>query len=245
MAQLYGKSSEYLLSQKLKNKYKALWVASWIFVSVAVYWLVIAYYRATWNSVILGTILLIVVNIVLHTIGGVFIRHAYKYKKGIRGENYVLQELLKLPDTYMIFRNIYIPHNFGNIDFIVLGPSGAYILETKYVNGLIDFDGNDLLCNGNLLEGKHVVAQVEKQFWDLHNYLKNTINEDIFISPIIVFVYGNLKEHFEYAPIKKTIRIIDHRTIYKFFTSITHLDPKYPYLQVKRQLEKISTEHSN
>jgi hypothetical protein len=164
----------------------------------------------------------------------------FQYKSGITGEEIVLRELLRLPDEYMIFRNIHLPHILWDIDFTVIGPSGIYIIEVKKVRGEIEFDGKELLCSGKLLEGKSVISQVQSQYWGLHNYLKTTTNESVFISTIIVFVNSSLKHSFGFDPVKEYIRVMDYRDIYTFLSSLPSRDNSNQYAKVGKQLEIVA-----
>src|SRR5690606_36883718 len=62
-----------------------------------------------------------------HVIGG------YRVKKEF--ENQVLDELLNLPDTYWIAHNIEFP--FGEVDAVVVGPTGVFVLDAKYWSGIV------------------------------------------------------------------------------------------------------------
>lgn len=69
--------------------------------------------------------------------------HAGTIKRaGARGEDATLQILSSLPDSYSIFNQVYLPNKesrTGNteLDFIVVGPNGVFVIEVKHNNSKI------------------------------------------------------------------------------------------------------------
>ncbi len=63
-----------------------------------------------------------------------------RYAKGEAGERLVSQALETLDDTYYIVHDAQIPR--ANIDHVVLGPNGIFVLETKHYSGLIHCQGD-------------------------------------------------------------------------------------------------------
>lgn len=51
--------------------------------------------------------------------------------KGLEGENIVLEQLNTLPENYFVFHDVKLPGGYGNIDHIVVGPTGLFVIETK------------------------------------------------------------------------------------------------------------------
>ncbi|OYT61918.1 MAG: hypothetical protein B6U69_02725 [Thermofilum sp. ex4484_15] len=54
----------------------------------------------------------------------------FSYSRGLSGEIKVLRELQSLPDDYVVVHSLPIP-NLGDLDFVVVGPSGVYAIEVK------------------------------------------------------------------------------------------------------------------
>jgi hypothetical protein len=69
--------------------------------------------------------------------------------KGAEGEMVVSEYLNELSRKYIILNDVTLPGHYGNIDHIVLGPNGIFVIETKNFSGsyIIDDDqwlyGND------------------------------------------------------------------------------------------------------
>lgn len=62
---------------------------------------------------------------------------------GAEGEETVAEYLSLLGDPYRVIHDIVLPNMRGNIDHLVLGPNGVFVIETKNNNGFIS-------CNGDL-----------------------------------------------------------------------------------------------
>jgi len=72
--------------------------------------------------------------------------YAYKsyvvWSSGPKGEEMVLESLKELGDDYVLLKNVVIPPNSGDTDYIVVGPTGIFVIETKNVGGVV-------VCNGD------------------------------------------------------------------------------------------------
>jgi len=55
----------------------------------------------------------------------------YSWKKGLEGEKTVNKFLEELPQDYFIFYDVKLPGSKGNIDNVVIGPNGIFVVETK------------------------------------------------------------------------------------------------------------------
>lgn len=66
-------------------------------------------------------------------------------KSGIDGENMANGCIALLPDSYTAFRNITITfkNKSSEIDILIVGPTGVFVVETKNLNGGIYGDIND------------------------------------------------------------------------------------------------------
>ncbi|WP_273000884.1 nuclease-related domain-containing protein [Hydrogenibacillus schlegelii] len=108
--------------------------------------------------------------------------------QGARGEERVETILSTLPDTYDVFHDL--PCPVGNIDHIVVGPTGIFVIETKSHRGeiTVSSDGS-LLRDGRPLE-KNVVSQVWRQTMWLKEILESRLGHSVFIHPFLVFVNG-------------------------------------------------------
>jgi Flp pilus assembly protein TadG len=70
---------------------------------------------------------------------------AARQSMGLLGERHVAMELERaLPEAYVVINGIKLPRGAGDIDHLVIGPTGVFVLETKTMAGRIECnsDGN-------------------------------------------------------------------------------------------------------
>ena len=76
-------------------------------------------------------------------------------ESGLRGETRVAQILARLPDAFHVINDLTTP--FGNLDHVVIGPTGVFILDAKNWRGLITPDGKgEILLNGRPANQPHL-----------------------------------------------------------------------------------------
>lgn len=230
---------DYLTEQKLKFKNSGLVLILFLVLALIPYWLLQYYFKFSMVPSLLISFIFVTFSIFGFWLVSYLKYRAVRFKKGISGETETLQELNLLSPEYKVFKNIKFEGLYGNIDFVVVGPTGIYIVESKKVSGLIDFDGKELLCNGRLLENKHVLYLVRDQYWKLHNYLKDVLKEDLFVLPIIVFVNGSFNKEFGFTPIAEQTYAIHLSNLPRFITSRSQYTYKVPVEEVQKVVEKL------
>jgi hypothetical protein len=80
-----------------------------------------------------------------------YLREYRVYNAGWAGEKQITKLLSgKLNDDYLLLNGLYLRNGGGDIDHVVLGPNGVFVLETKNWSG-------DITCNGDEWQrgGKH------------------------------------------------------------------------------------------
>jgi len=150
------------------------------------------------NELLLGTILLIAtvyIGIRLYTNGAV---NGRSWNKGITGEKTVAHYLNQLPEDYFIFNDVKFPGSYGNLDHVVIGPNGIFVIETKNYGGffIVKEDGwyykkGDYIKESRSQPGKQVMRNV----MSLKNFLeKNNVKTyGVWIDPIVSLVNNNFK----------------------------------------------------
>lgn len=75
--------------------------------------------------------------------------------KGAAGEVAVGLRLREFPDEFRVIHDLATPS--GNLDHIVVGPTGVFIIDTKNWRGVVASDGNgELTLNGQALDKPYV-----------------------------------------------------------------------------------------
>ncbi len=121
------------------------------------------------------------------------------YKKGILGEDAVTSMLKNLNDSYYLINDVTLPNSYGNIDHIVLGPNGIFVIETKNYEGTIINNGDEWSRRYKSKYGHkdYAIASISKQAKrnavTLKNFLSDIIKgKNYFVNSAIVFTSENI-----------------------------------------------------
>jgi hypothetical protein len=107
-----------------------------------------------------------------------------KYDRGAKAEERVEEVLSLLNDNYYVLHDIKIGR--GNIDHVVVAPSGIYTIETKSHKGKITASSEELLLN-DLPLPKDFLSQAYAEAMAIKDYLKKVSGRSYFVQPILVF----------------------------------------------------------
>lgn len=99
----------------------------------------------------------LITAIILLIIYAIIKKRANNFVVGLEGENDIDRELKNLGSNY-IYISDGLNTDHGNIDKIIIGPTGIWTLEVKSHKGTITFDGQSLLRN-NLPLDKNFLGQ--------------------------------------------------------------------------------------
>lgn len=144
-----------------------------------------------------------------------FFGRSSNYRKGAKGENAVKNALSKLSNEYTLYNDINFPDRSGNIDHILLGSNGIFVIETKNWSG-------DVSCNDDewSINHKRLSRSPSKQVTRNVMRVKDILNKDIWIDGIIVFTNNRMKGLNR-----------NHKTV-----SILKLDELYDHILQNRQI---------
>jgi hypothetical protein len=78
-----------------------------------------------------------------------------RLRRGILGEEAVADVLAGLPSSYWVLHGVWTGH--GDVDHVIIGPTGVFALETKAWEGTFYRSRGQLYCNGKPAE--HVLQQ--------------------------------------------------------------------------------------
>lgn len=108
------------------------------------------------------------------------------YLQGLFGEDDIAVSLKELSDQYSVYADVKIKPKTGNIDYVVIGPTGLFTIEVKSHRGIISFNGLELARKNGKLE-KDFLKQAMSEAISLHDYLRERLETEIFIKPVVVF----------------------------------------------------------
>ena len=82
-------------------------------------------------------------------------KNRQNWQRGAKGENIVGEKLTNFPDDFCVINDLTTP--FGNLDHVVIGPTGVYVLDAKSWRGIVASDGKgELLLNGQPTDKQQV-----------------------------------------------------------------------------------------
>jgi hypothetical protein len=104
--------------------------------------------------------------------------------RGAKGEEKVARILEALPDDYTIIHDL--PCPLGNIDHVVIGPHGVFVVETKAHGGKVTTAEGQLVLNGKRPDKDFVGQALGNALW-----LKRSLGEgpglDVWVEAVLVF----------------------------------------------------------
>ena len=117
-------------------------------------------YRNQSLGLVLGGIVLLLVGFYVHIIlvllsftlfifAGIVWNKQKTWNIGAQGEVSVIRVLRNLDPSFKKIHDVFLPGNGGNIDHVVVGPTGVFVIETKNHSGIIR-------CNGDYWARKKV-----------------------------------------------------------------------------------------
>lgn len=105
--------------------------------------------------------------------------------QGAGGELGVRMTLRGLDDRFRVLGSVVIG-NKGDIDFIVVGPTGVWVIEVKSHKGRIRVENNRLLRDDRPFD-KDFLRQVWGATYALKDELKRRFSKTLHIQPVVVF----------------------------------------------------------
>lgn len=112
-------------------------------------------------------------------------RDRLNFRKGATGEAQIGYVLDAFPDEYRVVHDL--ATSFGNIDHVVIGPSGVYIVDTKNWKGVVASDGSgELLLNGKPTQ-KPEVKNLSRAIMNVKDKIKTLSGLGPYITGILAF----------------------------------------------------------
>lgn len=123
-------------------------------------------------------------------------RRALQAHVGEQAEQNVAAALRELPRDYHVFHDL--TFKGFNVDHVVVGPNGIFLIESKSQQGKITTDGTVLKRNG-MPFFQDCIRQCWRQTYNLRDHLHNNGAAGAFIIPVICFDRANVELD---APVK-------------------------------------------
>jgi hypothetical protein len=172
----------------------------------------------------------LIIAVLLSVLGLFILKKVDPFLKGLEGEADISSELKKLPPEYTFFSDIETDQKMGNIDKVLIGPSGVWVIEAKNMFGKFTSDGNRLLQNGHVME-KDILNQVWAENYAVRDLIKSKTGIDITPQPVIVFSSPHASLHFGFNKVKG-VYVIGKKWINDLITQ--HLTTKLDSVNVEK-----------
>ena len=116
------------------------------------------------------------------------------WRKGAVGEWLTAETLKALPDSFAVINDV--TQKLGNIDHVVVGPTGVYVIDVKNWKGTVKADGKgELLVNGNPAD-KPAIKSMLRAVMDFQNKLKALTEKDYFVRGVMDFPIAYVEADF-------------------------------------------------
>jgi len=160
---------------------------------------------------------------------------------GAEEEEIVAKHLSLLGDPYRVVHDVVLPNMRGNIDHIVFGPNGVFVIETKNNNGLIS-------CNGDLSMQRKVgqlgtpylgkigcpSKQAKRYAISLKDFIRDKLAINVYVNCIIVFT----NQEAILRIINPTVFVLKHSDLCEFIKT-HHSDKTLSSKELKKLEETI------
>lgn len=183
MANVLGETGRYVSNQSAKKLIKVFVTLYFFGISIAFLTGYLVGSKKQYLFLLLLTMLPFLMKYLNKKIK-LFENERLNFRKGYVGEAVVGYVLEKFPEDYRVIHDLTTP--FGNIDHVVVGPSGVYIIDTKNWRGIITADGNgEILLNGK--QQKPEIKNLQRTIMNIKEKIKILCGEDPYIQGILAF----------------------------------------------------------
>lgn len=122
-------------------------------------------------------------------------RRFVNHIQGAAGEEQVARRLDRLPEDWMVVHSFPLGKGWRggghDVDHLVLGPAGLFLVETKNWSGEIAIRGESISANGvEILPD--AINRTRKQALDVSDWVRDTSELRVPVFPVMVFVNAHL-----------------------------------------------------
>jgi hypothetical protein len=119
------------------------------------------------------------------------------YVKGAKGEESVARELALLPSGFTVFHGVTLERlsgarQEGDLDHVVVGPTGVFVIETKNWSGVIGVRDGRVLYNGRE-PFRPPLDQVKAGASSLRRALAAACRREVHVQPVLCFAANSVE----------------------------------------------------
>ena len=154
-----------------------------------------------------------------------------RLRRGISGEEAVADALAGLPSSYWVLHGVSTGH--GDVDHVVIGPTGVFALETKAWDGKFYRSRGQLYCNGKPAE--HVLRQARGAAGQVRELLL-AAGIDEWVEAVVVAARASVSR----SPVRfRNSYVISIKDLVGFVTDRPHSLSSSTVLQAKTTLMQV------
>ena len=154
-----------------------------------------------------------------------------RLRRGISGEEAVADALAGLPSSYWVLHGVSTGH--GDVDHVVIGPTGVFALETKAWDGKFYRSRGQLYCNGKPAE--HVLRQARGAAGQVRELLL-AAGIDEWVEAVVVAARASVSR----SPVRfRKSYVISIKDLVGFVTDRPHSISSSTVLQAKTTLMQV------
>jgi hypothetical protein len=194
MARVLGESARYVTKQSLKNyrrQFIAIVLVTFFLSLIIGVWLGLIFNKHAYLWILIPFVIILLLLFLTNKLIDRVIDNLEKkrmdFRKGATGEALVGFILEGFPDAYTVIHGLKPKLYYGDIDHVVVGPTGVYAIDTKNWKGIVTADGQGEL----LLNGRPSSKPEAKNLLDRSMFIKNKIKAltglDPFTRAILAF----------------------------------------------------------
>jgi hypothetical protein len=113
-------------------------------------------------------------------------------ENGADGERDFLKHLKDLPDTYTVVCDLDFADSYGNIDHLIVGPTGVFAIDVKNWKGTVTPDGKGELMLNNKPTDKPQVRYFTRRTMDLKDRLKVLTKLEPYVQCVFAFLHTHV-----------------------------------------------------
>ncbi|MCJ7612245.1 MAG: NERD domain-containing protein [Candidatus Aminicenantes bacterium] len=191
MAKVLGETARYVTKQSIKKyqwQFLTIFLAAYFFALVVGFYLGFDFNKHPYLRIAILILLAGIVVIARSLINRVIDNLEKKridFRKGATGEALVGYILAGFPDAYRIIPGV--ETSFGDIDHVVVGPTGVYAVDTKNWRGIVTADGEgELLLNGRPTK-KPAIGNLTRSIMTTKKKIKVRSALDPYVRGVLAF----------------------------------------------------------
>jgi hypothetical protein len=144
--------------------------------------------------VLLSLLMMVSVPLTLRKVVAEFNRKVAEDKRARQAELEVQKILANLDERqYAVFNGLY--RGYGDIDHVVIGPTGAFVVETKSSRGDVSLDNlGRLVIDGVDHPRKNYRRQAIQEAWQVKDFLSEHGVEGVFVQPLLALPRANVPD---------------------------------------------------